>query len=274
MPFKRTMQYFLAVIVVAALGVAYMRYFETSNIYFPSRKIENTPAEAGLSYEDVELRTADGVAIHGWFVPFSGRARATVLFCHGNGGNIGDRVDIIRILNGLGLNVMIFDYRGYGTSAGRPSEKGTYFDADAAYVYTLRRENDDPGRVIVYGKSLGGAVGIDLVTRKEARALIVDSAFTSIPEMARELYPGLPVGHFLSAKYDSISKIGKADIPTLIIHSIDDETVPLRQGQALFDAASDPKEFYAMRGDHNGAVYAHEDEFKARLDGFLKEQGV
>jgi len=268
------MQHLLAIIVIAVLGVAYIRYFETSHVYFPSRRLRNTPAEVGLEYEDVELWTADGVRIHGWFIPAAGRARATMLYCHGNGGNIGDRVYIIRILNDLGLNVMIFDYRGYGASSGRPSEKGTYLDAEAAYAYVLKKENNDPDRVIVYGKSLGGAVGIDLMTRKKARALISDSVFTSTSAMAEEIYPGLPVKHILRIKYDSISKIGRVGMPKLIIHSRDDEIVPFRHGEALFDAAGAPKEFYIMRGDHNYAVYEHEAEFKRRIDGFLKEQGI
>lgn len=268
------MQYLLTAIVIVTLVVVCIRHFETSNVYFPSRTLMSTPAEAGLEYEDVELQADDGVRIHGWFVPASGRARATVLFCHGNGGNMGDRVDIIRILNDLGLNVMIFDYRGYGTSGGRPSEKGTYLDAEVAYVYALKRSNDDPDSVIIYGKSLGGAVGIDLATRRKARVLISDSAFTSTEAMAEEMYPALPAKYFLRIKYDNISKIGRIDMPKLIIHSRDDEMVPFHHGEALFNAAGDPKEFYDMRGDHNGAVYEHEDEFKIRLDGFLRKQGI
>ena len=136
----------------------FARWFEWSNIYFPYKFVEANPKDIGLSYEDVYFETSDGAKLNGWFIPAKAPPRATVIFCHGNAGNISHRLDIIRMLNSLGLNIFIFDYRGYGRSRGWPTEKGTYLDLEAAHEYVLNRDDIDKEKIIVYGKSLGGAV--------------------------------------------------------------------------------------------------------------------
>lgn len=248
-------------------------WFERSNVYFPENRVEIFPDSVGLSYKNVYFNTADGIEIHGWFIP-SGKAHSdTMLFCHGNAGNMGDRVGLIKLLNDLDLNVFIFDYRGYGNSKGTPSEKGTYLDAEAAYEKALEMNGVDRNNIVLYGRSLGAAVAIELALKKDVKGVIIDGAFCSTGDMAKEMYSFLPIKISLRIRYDSISKIGKVKIPKLIIHSTDDEIVPFHHGKELFERAIEPKEFYRMRGDHSDAVFVYEEEYKLRIARFLKGIG-
>jgi fermentation-respiration switch protein FrsA (DUF1100 family) len=269
---RRIMTYLLVSAAVILFLVMYARWFERSSIYFPYRAIETTPGSIGLPYEDVYFETSDGVKINAWFVPASS-PRGTVLFCHGNAGNISHRLEIIKMLNGLDLNVFIFDYRGYGKSSGSPSEKGTYLDALAAYEYLKTRDDVDNEKIIVHGKSLGAAITIDLATRVKPRAIISESAFTSVADIGQEIYPFLPMKLINTIKYDNLSKIDKLDIPKLMIHSREDEIIPFHHGQKLFEKAAGPKEFYQMKGSHNEGILVYRDEYLERLDKFLREKG-
>ena len=263
---------FLTIAVVAGV-IFYLRWFERHNIFFPTRKIELRPDYIGLTYEDVYFNSNHGVRLNGWFIPAS-RSSPTILLCHGNAGNIGHRLGIIRIFNRLNLNVFIFDYRGYGQSSGRPSEKGIYLDARAAYDYLVSRSDIDKDKIIFYGKSLGGAVAVDLASRINPCAVIIESAFTSTLDIARELYPFLPVRLMVTMKYDTLSKIRGLTAPKLIIHSLDDEIVPFHHGRRLFEDAAGPKQFYQMSCGHNEAVSEAEDEFAERIDKFLSAYGI
>lgn len=262
---------FLRIIFIALIlfsGWMYFRNFEHKNIYFPSAIIEFTPADKGLSFEEVFYRTSDGKKNNGWFVPAQ-NARGTMLFCHGNGGNIGHRIDFLEIFNKLKLNVFIFDYRGYGKSPGRPSEKGIYLDAKGAYDYLSGRADIDKDKIVLYGESLGGAVVIDLAKKIKASGLIIFGAFTSVGDMGRELYSYLPIKLIITQRYDSRSKIKDLTIPKLIIHSRDDEIVPFSQGERLYAAASFPKEFFEMRDGHNEAALLNSEKFSQKIDAFL-----
>ncbi len=269
---KKLLFYILVTISAAAFVVLYARWFERSSIYFPSGYIEATPASIDLPFEDVYFKTSDGVTLNGWFIPAGTLPRATVLFCHGNAGNISHRLDIIRMFHDLGLNVFIFDYRGYGRSGGWPSEEGTYLDALAAYDHLLAEKGIDKDRIVVYGKSLGGSVAVDLASKVNVRAVICDSVFTSTVDMGKEIYPFLPVELIVTMKYDALSRIGKLSAPKLIIHSEEDEIVPFSHGEKLFKNSTEPKELYRMRGGHNDAIFIYWDEFKERIDGFLTER--
>ena len=268
------MTYILIIIFIIICVFLFLSWFERSNIYFPGKILTASPDLIGLSYKDVYFRALDGTQLHGWFIPSGNPPRATFLFCHGNAGNIGDRLDIIRILNALDVNVFIFDYRGYGNSKGSPSEGGTYQDTMAAYEKLLTMDRVSKDHIVVYGRSLGGAVILDLASKVNVRGLIIDSTFTSTGDMAKEIYPFLPVKLSLHIKYNNISKIKDIKIPKLIIHSKDDEIIPFHQGKELFERAAEPKDFYRMQGGHNDAIFIYEEEYKQRLDGFLKEIGV
>ncbi len=275
---KNLLYIILAVVVV----VAYIRYTERRSLFFPMKEMTETPARrsgqpdfglAGgpaainLPYEDVYFKTQDGVTLNGWFIPKEG-ARYTLLFCHGNAGNISHRLSKIEMLHHLGINIFIFDYRGYGKSAGRPSEKGLYRDADAAYGYLIETKGISKENIIAYGESLGGAVAVELASHKELKALIVEEAFTSVADVAKTIYPFLPKG-VLSSKFDSVSKIKDIRAPKLIIHSRDDEIIPFRMGKMLFDAAAQPKEFAIIHGSHNTAYVDSGDEYLSIVKKFV-----
>lgn len=257
---------------LAALAAArgFLWFFERANLYFPMRRLEATPAEIGLAYEDVALTASDGVPIHGWFIPADG-SRMGILFFHGNAGNISHRLDTIRIFNELGLNTLIIDYHGYGKSGGRPSEKGLYRDAEAAYLHMRARPEIDPAALVAFGRSLGGSVAVELATRKPLSALIVESAFTSTADIGRELLPFLPVNWLVTQKYDSLAKVGSITIPKLFIHARDDEIIPFSHGRRLFEAAAEPKRFAELRGGHNEAFLLSVNRYPEILRGFLEE---
>ena len=248
-----------------------MLYFLQSKlIYYPTREIEVTPAAAGLAYEQVALRAADAVLLGAWFVPAED-ARGTVLFCHGNAGNISHRLDSIRIFHDLGLSVLIFDYRGYGTSEGKPSEQGTYLDAEAAWAYLTEARRVGPSRIIVFGRSLGGAVAARLAADKAPAGLIVESAFTSIPGLGRELYWFLPVRWICRFRYATAEYVRKINCPILVVHGREDEIIPFRHGERIFEAARRPKRFLAISGGHNDGFLVSRDVYQAGLEQFLRD---
>jgi uncharacterized protein len=218
-------------------------------LYFPDRAVPPTPAIAA----DVEI-DSDGERLHGWWVGAAGRARGHVLFCHGNGGNIGDRLPHVRLLAEAGLDVLAFDYRGYGRSSGRPSEQGTYRDAQAAHAALLRRPGVDPARVLLLGESLGGAVALALALEAPPAGLILQSAFTSVRDMARLHYPFVPRALVPDA-YPTLARIGELRAPLLVLHGARDAIVPLMYGEALFAAAPEPKRMQVFEAaGHNDLV--------------------
>lgn len=246
----------------------FIRFLEYKSTYYPFRAIEYTPKDIGLEYEDVSLTAKDGVSISGWFIP-SQSSRAVVLFCHGNGGNISHRLQKIMVLNRLNLDVLIFDYRGYGKSKGRPSENGLYLDAEAVYDYLLNERKVPPRKIIGYGESLGGAVIAELALRRELGSIIMESSFTSVPDMAKTVAPFIP-GFVYKSRFDSLSKIKNIGYPKLILHSTDDEVVPFEHGRRLFDNAEEPKEFIEMKGGHNDTFLVSGDLFVSAIDSFIE----
>ena len=245
-------------------------------LYFPTREIIGSPADYGIAYEDAIFETTDGRWLHGWFVP--GESDVTLLWHHGNGGNIGHRLpDIDLFHRELGVNILIFDYRGYGRSAGTPSEEGLYGDAEAALRYLQSREDVDPARIVYFGRSLGVAIAVELAVRHRPYGLILESGFPSVAYMANVERPWLPawiVHRILAARYDTGSKIGGLDVPLLVVHGDVDDTVPLRAGQALFDAANEPKSFYMVEGaNHDGLAAVGGRPYIERLRQYIAGLG-
>jgi fermentation-respiration switch protein FrsA (DUF1100 family) len=244
----------ITVVIGFSLGYLALMVFvyvrQPKMLYFPTREIEQTPADIGLSFDEVTLKTEDGLTIAAWYIP-APDARAVLLFCHGNGGNISHRLDSIRIFHDLGLSVLIFDYRGYGRSEGEPTEKGTYLDAEAAWNFLVKDKGIDPARMVIFGRSLGSAVAAELAVRKKAGALIIESGFSSIPDLGRKYYPYMPVSLITRFHYATIDKVSSLALPKLFIHSPDDEIIPYEQGRRLFEKASEPKEFLKLQGNHN-----------------------
>jgi len=256
-------------IAVPLLLFIFIRFLEYKTLYHPFRTIEITPKEIGLNYENVTFKTDDGVQIAGWFIP-SESSRITVLFAHGNGGNISHRIDKIRIFHDLNVNTFMFDYRGYGMSSGRPTETGLYLDALAAYEYLKNIKNIPAREIIGYGESLGGAVIINLAENHELGGLIIESAFTSIRDMGKTIFPFIP-GFLYKTQLNSLSRIQNIKYPKLIMHSRDDEIVPFIMGERLFEAAGNPKRFVELHGGHNDGFLVSEKIFIAEIDSFLAE---
>jgi len=253
-------------LLLAAVYLNQHRLLYLPNV--PARALVSTPAHYGLAYENVHLKTQDDVSLHGWFVPVA-EATRTVLFLHGNAGNISHRLDSLAIFVRLGWQVLIIDYRGYGQSSGTPSETGTYLDATAAWRYLTETKGIAGEHIVLFGRSLGGAVAVELATRVDAGALLVESSFTSVPDMAAKLYPFLPVRWLARLHYGSLNRIGRVQCPVLVLHSEDDEIIPFTQGQSLYQAAPDPKAFFAMRGGHNEGFLASGDAYSQALGDFV-----
>lgn len=264
----RIMTKLLTIIVVLAIVYLFLRWFERANVWMPFSRLVASPSDIGLPYEDVLFHSEDGVELHGWFLPHP-TARASLLFCHGNAGNVSHRLESLRQFHSLHLSVFIFDYRGYGLSRGRPSETGTYRDATAAYHWLRKRESQLP--VVLFGRSLGAAIAADLAANVDAAAFIFESGFTSVPDIGAELFPLLPVRWLSAIRYDSLKKIPFIDMPLLVIHSPQDEIVSFRHGQAIYEAANDPKRFLELRGGHNDGFLFAEPDYLQGIDNFLDE---
>jgi fermentation-respiration switch protein FrsA (DUF1100 family) len=247
------------------------RWFENSRVYHPMRQLQATGAELGRAFEDVFLKTSDGLELNGWFFPAaanSPRAQLVFLNCHGNGGNISHRLGLYQALLALGANVFTLDYRGYGLSRGSPGEAGTYLDAQAAYHW-LRTKGFAAQNIIVYGESLGGGIASELCVREPTGGLVLQSTFTSLPEIGRELYPWLPVRLLSTIKYDTRSKLPRLKIPVLVMHSRDDGLIGFRHSQENFAAANEPKFFCELRGRHNDEAW-DSPGFDSAMERFLE----
>jgi len=246
------------------------RYLESVGVFFPSREMSVLPSVIGLPWEDVYFTTKDNITLNGWYFK-KPQASSTVIFAHGNAGNISDRLFKIKFFYDLGLNVFIFDYRGYGKSKGRPSEAGIYQDAQSAYDYLQARGDVNMKNIILYGASLGGTVVIDLATHRSSALLVVESSFSNALDMARIFYPFVPL-FFLSLKFNSIDKVRGLAVPKIFIHSPEDQVVPFWIGQKLFEAASEPKEFLKIHGGHNDGSITVEPSAGAEFIRILKNK--
>ena len=240
-------------------------WIEKRFVFFPESQVTVNPYDAGLSYEDVFLTTADGLKLHAWFIPAPQDALhsngQTWLWFHGNGGNLGTRVgQLERAHHLLGVNQFIFDYRGYGNSEGSPSEKGTYLDARAALLHLRQRPDVDAGRIVYFGHSLGAAVAIELATSEPPAGMALISPFSSIRDMA-DLTLSVPLaGWVVRHHFNSVERIGEVDAPLIILHAELDEIVPHSQGARLFEAAKRPKRFVTLPdASHNNAHYVAAD---------------
>ncbi|MEE9574841.1 MAG: alpha/beta hydrolase [Gammaproteobacteria bacterium] len=242
--------------------------FQPKFVYFPRSEIDFTPDMAGLSYEDIYFKTADDIELNGWFIPAEG-ARKTLLFFHGNGGNISHRLDSLNILHGLGLSVFIIDYRGYGQSQGTTSEQGTYRDAEAAWQFLTETRGITDKDIIIFGRSMGAAIATWLASQHTPNMLILESSFTSVVDMAKHYYPYLPTQLLTRIKYASIDRIENIQCPVLISHSQTDEIVPFEFGRALFEKAQTPKVFMELKGGHNDGFIVTGHAYIQGLDNFI-----
>ena len=240
---------------------------EENLIFFPAAHPAGNWKPPALAFEDAWFEAADGTKLHGWYLPHES-PRAHVLFAPGNAGNLTYRTDRLRHLHGtLQTAVLIFDYRGYGKSQGKPDEPGILSDARAARHWLAERAKIDEKAIVLIGESLGGGVMVDLASRDGARGLVLENTFTSLPDVAAYHYPAFPVKLLMKNRLASIEKIKNYHGPLLVCHGAADQTVPYELGRRLFDAANDPKEFVKMAGhDHNDPL---PDEYYQALDAFV-----
>ncbi len=240
----------LAALIVALARQAGLldRYF----IFFPESELLATPGDHGLAYEDVWIDTSDGVRLHGWLVrpSISGDGSTRVLlWLHGNSGNIGHRAAAVAAMaRGLGAPVMIIDYRGYGRSEGSPAEEGLYRDAEAAFDHIAARPEFSGSSIVVFGRSLGAAVAVELATRRQVEALVLESPFTSVSEMARLQNRFLPSRLLVRARFDNLAKMPEVRAPVLVFHGTDDEIVPVDMGRRVYEEAPGRKRLFLLEG--------------------------
>lgn len=262
-----------AILLLGSAVVASGCGIENRMIFYPSTTIAQTPEQAGLAFEDMYFTAPDGVRLNGWFIPHT-EARSTLVWFHGNAGNIGHRVENIKLLHErVKANIFIFDYRGYGRSQGAPDENGTYLDGEAALAL-VREKLGEAGAetVVLFGRSLGAAVAAEMATRFPAQALILESPFVSIAAMARLYFPLLPVGPFLRTRYDVEEKIRNVKVPVLVLHGDRDTIVPFEHGKLVFAAAPEPKQFYSIPGaDHNDTFVVGGEGYYDQLKRFIEE---
>jgi pimeloyl-ACP methyl ester carboxylesterase len=261
----------LSVAYIALSG--YLFIFQSNFVFYPERILSADPGDIGLSFNNVSFETADGVKLSGWFIPYE-NSRGVILFCHGNGGNISHRLESFQIFHRLGLSIFIFDYRGYGLSNGKPSEDGTYRDVEAAWKYLVEERQTKPGKVIIFGRSLGGAIAAWQARNQISGALILESAFTSVPDLAADKYPYLPARLLSRFKYETEGYLEGVNYPVLIVHSPDDEIMPLRHGKRLFEVAKEPKEFLEISGSHNEGFIISGKRYEDGLNAFISRHFV
>jgi fermentation-respiration switch protein FrsA (DUF1100 family) len=230
-----------------------LEYSEKGIVFFPDPYLVGTPADFGLEYEEVHFPADDGVELHGWWVPKAGAP--TLLWFHGNGGNISHRLENIKLLHDLvGVQVFIFDYREYGRSQGRISREGTFMDAAGAYRHLTEVRAIPAADLVLFGRSLGTALATDLAGRRPCRSLILESAFTNSSDMAKMMAPSL-FDWRPRVPYDNLGKIDRVKVPVFIIHGSQDEIIPVDMGRRVFAAANDPKELYIIAGAHHNDTY-------------------
>jgi fermentation-respiration switch protein FrsA (DUF1100 family) len=256
----------LRILILLVVSAIVLRYFITSVVFHPSRHIAWTPDRSGYVYENVFMVTSDDITINAWYINCE-NSRGTVLFFHGNAGNLSHRGDSIRIFNSLGMSVFIVSYRGYGESGGSPSIKGVDIDALTAWNWLLSEKKIPPEKILVFGRSLGGAVAVELMRTVRPKAAIFESTFSALADMGGFLSPiaSLLVG----GAWNSAKIAALIDTPTLCIHSPEDEVVPYRLGKRLYEALSGEKYFLDITGDHNSGFLMSSPEYEKRLDDFF-----
>ncbi len=263
-----------AAILVIGLFVflSAMAYFGQGGMIFaPSREIEITPDEVGLAFDDVFVNVTDTERIHAWYFPAAATEATsrTVLFCHGNAGNISGRIETAQLLLELGVNVLLFDYRGYGRSDGEPTEANVYADAQAAFDWLRQQKRLQATDIFVFGRSLGGAVAVEMGVVNDCGGVIVESSFTSIVAMGQRVYPYLPVSLLARYRFDSISKMAGIRAKVLVTHSPDDDMIPYEMGQQLHEAASGERAFISLSGGHNDQSYFDNASYRNGLREFF-----
>jgi hypothetical protein len=260
----------LALLAILAAGFSMRDWLVGRMLYYPTPGVDFRPEEFGITAEEVFLTTEDGVRIHAFYLPAPGASRA-LLFLHGNAGNASHRLPNAAMLQRLGIHVLLLDYRGYGRSEGRPEEAGLYADGRAGLAYLTQTRGFPERRVVLFGRSLGGAVAVDLAQDHELAGVILESTFSSLADAAARIFGSLGA-RLVRGRFESSEKIVRARAPRLVFHGDRDEIVAFELGRQLFEAAPEPKAFETLRGaGHNDTVQVGGAPYFARIRRFLDE---
>lgn len=245
-----------------------MRSLEETFLYFPEREFLATPDSVGLDYQDQFFQTSSGRKLHGWFIPHS-QTKVTFLFFHGNAGNISHRLEKLKIFHDMGVSTFIIDYSGYGQSEGKPSEENLYEDGEASFNYAIQNLNLDPKKLFLYGESLGSAVAIELAIQKEVAGIILEGAFTTLKDLARNHMPFLAL--LAKTQYNNLEKIAQVQVPILFIHAKLDEISPFEQALQLYQKSPSRKEhLWLEEGGHNDAFWLGRKAYAKALQTFYE----
>jgi len=265
----------ISVAIAYAAVTALVFLFQSRLVFYPEvgREMVVSPQTYGLKFDPVDIRTADGETLSAWWVPAE-EPRGTMLFFHGNAGNISHRLDYLQLFNRMRFNTLIVDYRGYGKSTGSPSEEGTYRDAEAAWDYLRAVRSVQAQNLVIAGESLGGGVASWLAARVGPRAVVLISTFTSATDLGAQIYWFLPVRLISRLGYDNTENLKRIKAPVFIAHSRDDDVIPYSHGKKLFEGASEPKAFLEMRGGHNDGFIFSRPEWGAQLAAFLEKHAT
>jgi len=260
----------IAVFIIIYLFSAIYKFLTQSyDVYHPKKEITATPFDIRLYFEEVIFKSSDGINLSGWFLPVRNH-KGVILILHGSGENISNGLTLIDYFyRKLGLSVFIIDYRGYGKSEGRPTEKGTYLDARAAWEYLTGPRKIKPQEIIIFGRSLGGPIAAWLAKEVKPRALILDSTFTSIKDIAVQMYPYLPVRKFFRFNYSTIEYLKEIVSPVLIIHSSEDDYIPFSYALKLYNTVKEPKQFLKITGEHNNNYITSEKIYIEGIKSFI-----
>jgi uncharacterized protein len=258
----------IGIVLYCSVG---MHFYLSQNkkLYKPKKDINTTPITIGLNYEDIFLTTQDFIKINTWYIPAKKQNAKTILCCHGNTGNLSHRLDTIKLFHNLDLNVTFFDYRGYGRSEGSPTENGTYHDAIAVWNFLIKEKKEKPENIIIFGRSLGGAIAANLATKVNPTGLIIESTFTSVSDVAQRAFPIFPAKFLIKNKYSSINLISKIQGPVLVIHSREDKLIPYSHGEKLFKQIECKKEFLEIKGGHKRGFIETGEKYTNGIKGFV-----
>jgi len=271
------MTFFQTIIILGLLFLLFILFYprvESFFIFYPDKVLESTPADYNLTFQEIFFETPDHLHLHGWYFP-GNHSQPVILFCHGNAGNISHRLDNVRRLLDHNLPVFLFDYRGYGKSEGRPSEKGIYTDGLSAYDYLLKQKQIPPEKIVLFGRSLGGAVATEIALRRKVRSLILESAFPSTRDMARTIPLFMLFSPLIPRHFNNLKKLSRMTVPKLIIHGTRDEIVPFPLGRKLFKSASPPKYFFPLEGaGHNDTYIIGGPRYFQTISTFIRDSSI
>lgn len=259
----------LLLILFGVYGVigGYLYFFQNDQVFHPPKGLTFTPEQWGMTYESVDLMS-EGNRLLAWWIAGEEK-EPVVLFFHGNASSIESLQSYVYLFHTMGMGVLVFDYRGYGVSEGKPTEEGVYEDSLAAWKHLVKERGIAENRLVYYGHSLGGGAATWLAVQHPPKALILEGTFTSIPDLGSEIYPWLPVRFLSRIQFNNFERVQRIQSPLMIIHSPEDEVIKFMHAKKLYAAAREPKTLLKSKGSHNDGFVSMEKSAQEQLKRFL-----